>query len=388
LDLITHPLIKGLIKWKWDNFAAKYFYIILALEVIFLISWTSISLITPFPVRYVYRFPQDIWRCILWAICIAFLIWQIIQEMFDITYARQRYEDYLIWESERTNSRLDLISKNKYKSNISTQASQTGVKQVDSVAKLNTDTGEIEHVTVNETTASAISANPVLPNTRSHHSQHHPLPATIPTIIKGKPTEPQPTQQIPIDVVIHPSDSSGNLSNIKKKSGPGGIADMPFILPTTPPRRGSRLALFAQRFRDRARTRLKSYYMYYSLNNLFDWIVYILCIIAIVTHAIDVSSHTVFRARMHMYVASLTVICLWFRFMVFFRTIIISAKTLRSKLVEIKLGELVIMVSFIKKKKKMGTAAPAQNPALASLRRSKSVPLCSGSQPSAHQRPG
>ncbi len=352
MDLITHPLIKGLIKWKWDNFAAKYFYIILALEVIFLISWTSISLITPFPVRYVYRFPQDIWRCILWAICIAFLIWQIIQEMFDITYARQRYEDYLIWESERTNSRLDLISKNKYKSNITTQASQTGVKQVDSVAKLNTDTGEIEHVTVNETTASAISANPVLPNTRSHHSQHHPLPATIPTIIKGKPTEPQPTQQIPIDVVIHSSDSSGNLSNIKKKSGPGGIPDMPLILPTTPPRRGSRLALFAQRFRDRARTRLKSYYMYYSLNNLFDWIVYILCIIAIVTHAIDVSSHTVFRARMHMYVASLTVICLWFRFMVFFRTIIISAKTLRSKLVEIKLGELVIMVSFIKKKKK------------------------------------
>jgi hypothetical protein len=38
--------------------------------------------------------------------------------MFDVTYARQRYEDYLIWKSERTNLCLDLISKNKYKSNI------------------------------------------------------------------------------------------------------------------------------------------------------------------------------------------------------------------------------------------------------------------------------
>ncbi|CAF2154492.1 unnamed protein product [Rotaria magnacalcarata] len=48
-----------------------------------------------------------------------------------------------------------------------------------------------------------------------------------------------------------------------------------------------------------------------------------------------------------MYIASVTVLCIWFRFMVFFRTITISAKTLRSKLVEIKLGELVIMVRMM-----------------------------------------
>ncbi|CAF4224057.1 unnamed protein product, partial [Adineta steineri] len=73
LDLVTHPLIKGLIKWKWDNYAAKHFYLGLLFETLFLISWTCISLITPFPVRYVYRFPQDIWRVILWAISIGFL---------------------------------------------------------------------------------------------------------------------------------------------------------------------------------------------------------------------------------------------------------------------------------------------------------------------------
>ena len=84
--------------------------------------------------------------------------------------------------------------------------------------------------------------------------------------------------------------------------------------------------------------------MYYSLNNLFDWIIYILCILTTVTHGIDISGHTVLRARVHMYTASITVLCLWFRFMVFFRTIIISVKSLKSKLVEIKLGELVIMV--------------------------------------------
>jgi hypothetical protein len=100
-----------------------------------------------------------------------------------------------------------------------------------------------------------------------------------------------------------------------------------------------------QRFKTRAKSRIRSYYMYYSLNNLFDWIVYMLCLVTAITHFIDVSSHTVTRARAHMYIASVTVICIWFRFMVFFRTISITAKTLRAKLVEIKLGELVIMVS-------------------------------------------
>jgi hypothetical protein len=128
------------------------------------------------------------------------------------------------------------------------------------------------------------------------------------------------------------------------------MPDVQFTSLSNTPRRTSQFARFARRFRDRARTRLKSYYMYYSLNNLFDWIIYILCILTTVTHAIDVSGHTVIRARIHMYIASITVICLWFRFMVFFRTIIISVKTLRSKLVEIKLGELVIMVSLQKRK--------------------------------------
>jgi hypothetical protein len=265
--------------------------------------------------------------------------------MFDISYARQRYEDYLIWESERTDVGLDLISKNKYIQNTSGQSPQTTAKKIDSVAKLNSNTGEIEHTTINEATTAA-SANPILPTTRSHHSQHHPLPPTIPAVIKGKSTEPPVTDALP-----NSSDPSNTLlGGMKKTTGFSNIPNIPFDSPPAPARRQSRFILFAQRFRDRAKTRLKSYYMYYSLNNLFDWIIYILCAITTITHFIDISTHTVIRARIHMYIASVTVICMWFRFMVFFRTIIISAKTLRSKLVEIKLGELVIMVSLSKKK--------------------------------------
>ncbi|CAF1060394.1 unnamed protein product [Rotaria sp. Silwood1] len=343
LDLITHPLIKGLIKWKWDNFAAKRFYIGLALQVLFLIAWTCTSLITPFPIRYVYRFPQDIWRCILWATSIGFLIWEIVQEMFDISYSRQRYEDYLLWESERTNLRLDLISKDAYQSNTSGQLPQSGVKKMDYVAKINNDSGEVEHVIVDDATTN-IAINPPLPTIRSHHSQHYPLPPSIPTIIKGKPIESQPIQQTPIDVIFNSSDPPTNLdSSVKKKMG----FDTSFISPPMLHRRRSQLVQFARNFRDRAKTRIRAYYMYYSLNNLFDWIVYILCVITVITHCIDVNAHTVLRARIHMYIASITVICIWFRFMVFFRTITISAKTLRSKLVEIKLGELVIMVRLM-----------------------------------------
>ncbi|CAF4857648.1 unnamed protein product, partial [Rotaria sp. Silwood1] len=63
------------------------------------------------------------------------------------------------------------------------------------------------------------------------------------------------------------------------------------------------------------------------------------------THGIDISTHTVLRARIDMYIASIAVILMWFRFMIFVRTITISAKTRRSKLIEIKLEVLVIVVS-------------------------------------------
>jgi hypothetical protein len=178
---------------------------------------------------------------------------------------------------------------------------------------------------------------------RSHHSQHHPLPPTIPAIIKGKQVEPSPNQQLPIDVTMTTSDTTNNLVTSEKKRT-GGVNATNADESTS----SSRSVRFIRRLNDRIKARIKSYYMYYSLNNLFDWIIYTLCSITTITHFIDVGSHTVVRARIHMYIASVTVILLWFRFMVFFRTISISARTLRSKLVEIKLGELVIMVSVRK----------------------------------------
>jgi len=342
LDLVTHPLIKGLIKWKWDNYAAKHFYLGLLLEILFLISWTCIciSFLVPFPIRYVYRFPRDIWRCVLWAVSISFLLWEIIREAFDIAYARKRYEDYLIWETERTQNRLGLISKNKYISNTTMQSTNTPLGKNENIIKNENDIRDTEHKTINETTtmSSNVSSIPI----RSHHSQHHPLPPTIPTVIKGKPSESLPNQQQPIDAPVNLSDPSNTLlTGSKKKNGP----NVSFAPETNPPASSSRFVQCIQRMKTRTKARIKSYYMYYSLNNLFDWIVYILCLITIITHFVDVGSHTVIRARIHMYVASVTVILIWFRFMVFFRTISMSVKTLRSKLVEIKLGELVIMVS-------------------------------------------
>ncbi len=335
LDLITHPLIKGLIKWKWDNYAARHFYLSLLREVVFLILWTCSALLVPFPIRYVYHFPQDIWRCVLWAASIGFLLWGIIGELFDMSFARKRYADYLIWETERTQNRLYLISKNKYKSNTIAQSTNIGFGKSETLIKTDQASDDGEHLVVDETAPSPKASNLNLPGIRSHHSQHHPLPQTIPPVIKGKPNEPQPNQQPPIDAPNNPNDL---FSGSKKLSGSNNF---------TPEKKSSwRFVRFLQRYKTRAKSLLRSYYMYYSLNNLFDWIVYILCLVTVITHFIDVSSHTVIRARVHMYVASITVICLWFRLMVFFRTMSIAAKTLRAKLVEIKLGELVIMVSF------------------------------------------
>lgn len=319
---------------------------------IFLILWTCTALISPFPVRYVYRFPQDIWRCVLWAVSIIFLLRGMISELFDMSYARKRYEDYLIWETERKQNRLYLISRNKYKPNTNIQSGNVGLGKNENLTKTDNTTRDAEHTTINERGAANMSSNINLPGIRSHHSQHHPLPATIPTMIKGKPGEAQPTQQQPIDAPVNSIDP---LLMSKKINGSNNAnnASSNEIKPTKP---SSRFVRFLRRIQTRAKSRFRSYYMYYSLNNLFDWIVYILCLITAITHFIDVSYHSVIRARIHMYIASVTVICIWFRFMVFFRTMSISAKTLRAKLVEIKLGELVIMVREIggKKKEKRG----------------------------------
>ncbi|CAF3799543.1 unnamed protein product [Rotaria socialis] len=349
LDLITHPLIKGLIKWKWDNYAAKHFYLRLFFEVVFLILWTCTALIGSFHVRYVYQFPHDIWRCVLWVFCIGFLIWSIVLELFEMRSARKRYEDYLIWETERTNNRLDLISKNKYKPNTRMQSANNNLR------KFENDTGETEHSTINETntatsvtTSADMSSNINLTAMRSHHSQHHPLPPAIPTMIKGKLSEPLPTQQQPFDTPVNLSDPSNTaINDSKKKTGLNGVTSVTFPSEQSHPIKQTRFIRIFRRLRASIKGVLKSYYMYYSLNNLFDWFIYICCLVTLITHFVDVGGHTVMRARSHMYVASITVILIWFRFMVFFRTVSVSFKTLRSKLVEIKLGELVIMVRMM-----------------------------------------
>ena len=280
----------------------------------------------------------------MWAASIGFLIWAIVREILEIVYARKRYEDYLIWETERTQHRLDLIAKNKYPSNTVLQSTNATSGKAESSLKTDAERRETEHVTINETSTTA--SNTHSPTMRSHHSQHHPLPPTLPTIIKGKPIEAPPTQQQPIDAPLISSDPSNSLLNgpSKKKKNTTNNNNNPFMTEPTPTAMPSRFVRRIQRAKNHLKARLKSYYMYYSLNNLFDWIIYTLCLVTVITHFIDVGSHTVIRARIHMYIASVTVICVWFRFMVFFRTISISAKTLRSKLVEIKLGELVIMV--------------------------------------------
>lgn len=306
-----------------------------------MILWTCTALIGPFPIRHVYRFPQDIWRCVLWAVSIIFLLWGIISELYYMSYARKRYEDYLMWETERTENRMYLISRNKYKPNTNIQSTNIALGKSESLIKTDNTTREVDHVTIDERGPTSASSNINVPGIRSHHSQHNPLPPTIPTMIKGKPGEAQPNQQQPIDA---PTDSPDSLFTSKKSNGANNGNNNSSAEKKCNPS-SWRFVRFLRRLKNYAKARFRSYYMYYSLNNLFDWIVYILCVITVITHFVDVSSHTVIRARIHMYIASLTVICIWFRLMVFFRTLSISAKTFRAKLVEIKLGELVIMVS-------------------------------------------
>ncbi|CAF1170162.1 unnamed protein product, partial [Didymodactylos carnosus] len=372
LDLVTHPLIKGdnfffryqnyfqfllflgLIKWKWDSYAAKHFYMSMLLEFFFLIIWTCILLIEPFPIRHKYIFPKHIWRCVVWSVSIIFLIWEIVQEISEIRYAHHRYDDYLLWETERT-TRINLQSKNPNPNpNSNSQTKPPQITTVETAMKNAPENAKVDN-TINLTNET--NSQPTIAENKRHryHHQHAERELPMKTPLQARSSEPILME----GYSLSSSASSAGFfpSSIEAEKGNGAYSKQ--ALPksakngistsaqATTPSNASRPVLFYRRLRARLKARVKSYYIYYSLNNLFDWICYILCLITIITHAVDVSHHSVLYSRIHMYTASVTVICLWFRFMVYFRTISITAKTLRSKLVEIKLGELVIMVRMM-----------------------------------------
>ncbi|KAK2177712.1 hypothetical protein NP493_583g02067 [Ridgeia piscesae] len=68
--------------------------------------------------------------------------------------------------------------------------------------------------------------------------------------------------------------------------------------------------------------------------NIFDWICYTLLFVSLLTHIIDVSTHTTFRARVHVRIMAITIILLWLRLM----------KNLRAFT---KLGPFIVMLGHM-----------------------------------------
>ncbi|XP_040210884.1 transient receptor potential cation channel subfamily V member 6-like [Rana temporaria] len=102
LDIINHPVIQKLIEVKWKFFGRKHIFILLSLNLLFILSWTALGIGSslPRPEDAPYKFPEDIWRIILSIIALGLMIYQIVEEFKEIYQSRKKL---MFWKEWRKN---------------------------------------------------------------------------------------------------------------------------------------------------------------------------------------------------------------------------------------------------------------------------------------------
>ncbi|CAF0899221.1 unnamed protein product [Brachionus calyciflorus] len=81
LELITHPVIRKLIAYKWKNYYWFWPVIKFIIDLLFCVVWNLWGVLIPYPDRYMYKLPQEIWRIILFILGFIGVVIIIISEI-------------------------------------------------------------------------------------------------------------------------------------------------------------------------------------------------------------------------------------------------------------------------------------------------------------------
>ena len=122
-ELVLHPIFEKLLEMKWRKYGFLFAIIQTAFYFTNLLLW---SLFTIHPLKgdkYLYDFPTAVWRVILGFVCIAFLVFQIVEEftelfkdIFEQNYFTKRMR--VIFTKDRDNFPTYLETEQTYISNM------------------------------------------------------------------------------------------------------------------------------------------------------------------------------------------------------------------------------------------------------------------------------
>ncbi|XP_051507002.1 transient receptor potential channel pyrexia-like [Myxocyprinus asiaticus] len=107
LDLIMHPVVQKLITVKWNLYGRTGAWILLLLNFLFIVSWTTVAIsvsVTEEGDRYV--LPQDWWRVLLLVLALVLTVTDVYREVMEILRSGRKLKLWQRWTVQKLNDDL------------------------------------------------------------------------------------------------------------------------------------------------------------------------------------------------------------------------------------------------------------------------------------------
>ncbi|XP_057198211.1 transient receptor potential cation channel subfamily A member 1 [Triplophysa rosa] len=108
LDLIMHPVVLKLITVKWNLYGRMGAWILLLLNFLFIVSWTTVAISVSGSHeegdRYV--LPQDWWRVLLVVLALVLTVTEVYREVMEIVRSHRKLKHWQRWAVQKVNEDL------------------------------------------------------------------------------------------------------------------------------------------------------------------------------------------------------------------------------------------------------------------------------------------
>ncbi|XP_050981141.1 transient receptor potential cation channel subfamily A member 1 [Labeo rohita] len=107
LDLIMHPVVLKLITVKWNLYGRMGAWILLLLNFLFIVSWTTVAIsVSVRPEGDRYNLPQDWWRVLLVVLALVLMVVEVYREVMEIVRSRKKLKHWRCWTVQKINEDL------------------------------------------------------------------------------------------------------------------------------------------------------------------------------------------------------------------------------------------------------------------------------------------
>ncbi|KAF4105498.1 hypothetical protein G5714_013160 [Onychostoma macrolepis] len=107
LDLIMHPVVLKLITVKWNLYGRSGAWILLLLNFLFIVSWTTVAIsVSVRPDGDRYNLPQDWWRVLLVVLALFLTVTEVYREVMEIMRSRRKLKHWQSWTVQKINEDL------------------------------------------------------------------------------------------------------------------------------------------------------------------------------------------------------------------------------------------------------------------------------------------